>query len=1463
MSDDDRYNRNDDYYDEDYDDDFDDDDEDETGSVIGRPGSPFTTGGSNVNRKPFDLEGKSDSSPSYMRSSSSSRSGSGSDLPGKRPTGVSNYGSGSSNTPQRSSNPSPFSGGGSSSGTSRTSSSSGFGSQSSSSSTPSSYSGGGSSSGASRTVSNTFGGQSSSSSTPSSYSGGSSSGGTSRTGSSSNYGSQSSSPYSSGSSSSSTRSSGVNDTSKPKKDDSESKIGGLLGKLPFVKKSADDQKSNQPGRSSTSTDAPSGGIGSRLSGLTSSISSKIPKRGGDDATTGKSSGGTGSNTGSGASRFNNPGSNFNRGKDDPNKASSTKKDDAGGGGIKDRFGGLKNRFSRGKSDDASATATGGRTDNRSSTYGGGSSTTSPSRGSGAGFSAAGNSRSSDFSKSSGNKKDNKKEDSSGGGFFSRFRRGNKDEKKSTSSRSKKEKVPRVASEGLDLDTKLDYLGVGLVFGAIVILLTSLSNEQAAIKGIHTALGQLLGWGSFAIPIAMILAGVWLMKRRFGDQAPTIDPLKLLGFFLAYICLLVTFQYIDSFTYVGVSSYEILELRLQFAWEVHQSGGGWVGAQLYYWLVINLTEIGGIVVLSSIWLLAVMLITSMSPVDMVAWVVAWYRGIRVSVQHRAATKRAKRLEAQLQAESQAAQIQISKPEPQQIAAGMTFAGALPEGTNTIEDRDILFRKGGQPLQSQASVPYSVPHTASVSSSASSGLFGRGSKDKSDDQSSGGGLFSFMRRGEKEVTIPQNPANVPEPTILKPTTGEEGFKPTTTAGTVATGAAASHILKPDDESRNQPAQTGTVSTSASRQDRLDEIRKGQLNPPASGDGFSGFGRPEDRIIHPSEQVYTPPAPKAPPSVASMAASSNNGGHQNDLLFGGSSQRQDSPTAPAKPSPSIDAPISRTSRKVINWKTPDYRTLLASGSEQDFDRKRLIQQAKVIEDTLLDFGAPGKVVEVNTGPVITQFGVEPDYITSRSGKQNRVKVNAIKQLDKDLQLALNAKSIRIEAPVPGKGYVGIEVPNPNPATVSLRDVMDTDEFRSIRAKSPLAIALGQSVDGAPVAADLSVMPHILIAGTTGSGKSVLVNAIINCLLVNNTPEEVKFVMVDPKRVELTGYNGIPHLVAPVVVDLERTSGVLKWCTREMDERYRKFSDAGARNIEDYNRNRPAATVEKMPYIVVIIDELADLMMMAPEETERAITRIAALARATGIHLVIATQRPSVDVVTGLIKANFPARAAFAVAGGVDSRVILDQPGAETLLGRGDMLYLSGNSPAAVRLQGVFLSDLEINNITRYWKTQAAQTTDANPLKTMTSDGDLATTFVDDVGNFTSTSRPAAQPSFSSSPAAAPPSFSSPSPTTPASSPGHANVPNPSPQSGNFWDQYREAPEEEVEEDSQSDELYEKAVELVRRQKRASISMLQRKFRIGYTRAARLMDIMEENGIVGPPKHGSSKPRDVLPET
>lgn len=517
--------------------------------------------------------------------------------------------------------------------------------------------------------------------------------------------------------------------------------------------------------------------------------------------------------------------------------------------------------------------------------------------------------------------------------------------------------------------------------------------------------------------------------------------------------------------------------------------------------------------------------------------------------------------------------------------------------------------------------------------------------------------------------------------------------------------------------------------------------------------------------------------------------------------------------------EVPIVR--RTSGGWEMPEFRELLEAGTQKHIQDEVLRDQARMIEDTLEAFGAPGKVIATNPGPVITQFGVEPGYLSGRGGSKTRVKVSAIAKLDADLALALAARSIRIEAPVPGKGYVGIEVPNPEAALVGLRDIMEDKSFTKINSK--LRVALGRSIDGAPIITDLTGLPHMLIAGTTGSGKSVCVNAVIACLLLENSPEDLQMIMVDPKRVELTGYNGIPHLISPVVVDLERIVGVLKWVTREMDERYKKFSAMGARNITDYNNRLPVGD-RKMSYLVVIIDELADLMMLAPDETERVLTRLAQMARATGIHLILSTQRPSVDVVTGLIKANFPARISFAVASGVDSRVILDQPGAEKLLGRGDMLYQAPDAPAPLRVQGVFVSDAEINRITKYWRDAAAQFKGAKasiPLSSFESSERNGGAAVGGGGG--STPRLGGFPTTSRS-------------STPIPSSDKA-----------FYDAIREPDPSDNEDAGDVEEHYKQAVALFNDMKKISVSLLQRRLRIGFNRARKVIDLMKQRGVLG----------------
>jgi S-DNA-T family DNA segregation ATPase FtsK/SpoIIIE len=483
---------------------------------------------------------------------------------------------------------------------------------------------------------------------------------------------------------------------------------------------------------------------------------------------------------------------------------------------------------------------------------------------------------------------------------------------------------------------------------------------------------------------------------------------------------------------------------------------------------------------------------------------------------------------------------------------------------------------------------------------------------------------------------------------------------------------------------------------------------------------------------------------------------------------------------------------------WRLPQIAEILEEGTESEINQQEIRTRVRVIEETLQHFGVPAKVLEVNQGPTITQFGVEPGFLEQKGvdGKVHRVKVKVsrISALQHDLELALAAAPIRIEAPAPGRGFVGIEVPNSHTALVSLRSVMESDAFKHIKSK--LKIALGQDVSGQPICADLATMPHLLIAGATGSGKSVCINALIGGLLSTTTPDEVRFVMVDPKRVELVNFNGIPHLLRPVVVEIDQAVEALKDAVKEMDRRFKLFAQKGARNIDIYN-HMVEAEKSRLPYYIVVVDELADLMMMSPQEVEHAITRLAQMARATGIHLVLATQRPSVDVVTGLIKANFPARISFAVTSQIDSRVVLDSPGAEKLLGRGDMLYMASDSSKLVRLQGCFVSDHELERLVNYWKEIAPPPPPAE--KPAKADRALVqATFLDN--------------------------------GLAAKSKGALG----------------------------EDDLMPQAIEIVRQSRRASVSLLQRKLRIGYSRAARLMEALAEKGIVGPDE-GPTKGRAV----
>ncbi len=516
---------------------------------------------------------------------------------------------------------------------------------------------------------------------------------------------------------------------------------------------------------------------------------------------------------------------------------------------------------------------------------------------------------------------------------------------------------------------------------------------------------------------------------------------------------------------------------------------------------------------------------------------------------------------------------------------------------------------------------------------------------------------------------------------------------------------------------------------------------------------------------------------------------------MALKGDPTQVDAPPLPPVPGEPALQPTSPARVVPPAWTLPSIDQILDPSTPETVHVYQDQDRGRIIETTLASFSVPAHVIEIHHGPTITQFGVEPDFVETRN-RRMRVRVSKIVALQNDLALALAAPRIRIQAPVPGRNYVGIEVPNSEISKVTLREVLESDAFQSVHA--PLRFGLGKDVTGKVIPVDLAELPHLLIAGTTGAGKSVCVNAILASLLMNNSPEDLRLVLVDPKRVELIGYNGIPHLLAPVVVDPDRVVSALQWMMREMDNRYHKFAQAGVRNIIEFNTGKPE---EHLPYLVVVVDELADLMLQAPDETERTITRLAQLARATGIHLILATQRPSVNVVTGLIKANFPARIAFMVAAMVDSRVILDQPGAERLLGRGDMLYQAPDAAGPVRVQGAFVSDSETQRLSYYWQLEAS-TKGGTPLAP---------------GGGSVDALPSGVPLKQAA----------------------------------LWDE-EGGPGE-------GDPLIGDAIDLVRREGRASITMLQRRMRVGYTRAARLIDVMEEKGIIGPPV-ASSQVREVL---
>ncbi|MEZ4662676.1 MAG: DNA translocase FtsK 4TM domain-containing protein [Caldilineaceae bacterium] len=554
---------------------------------------------------------------------------------------------------------------------------------------------------------------------------------------------------------------------------------------------------------------------------------------------------------------------------------------------------------------------------------------------------------------------------------------------------------------------------------------------------------------------------------------------------------------------------------------------------------------------------------------------------------------------------------------------------------------------------------------------------------------------------------------------------------------------------------------------------------------------------------------------------------------------------------------------------WRLPRLEDVLGYWDRHVDSDEHIRDQGRLIQETLALFGVPADFEGAYKGPAVTQYLIKPGYVertVKGETRRTKVKVSKIASLSNDLALALAAPSVRIEAPIPGTSYVGVEVPNQESNFVGLRDMMESETFQNKKGK--LRIALGEDVKGNAIVSDMARMPHLLIAGATGSGKSICINSIITCLLCTHTPDTLRFLMVDPKMVELSGYNGIPHLLSPVVTETDKAAGVLYWAVKEMERRYQLCSKANCRDLERYNEYLAKRGEKALPYIVVIVDEMADLMMAAPEEVEKHICRLAQMARAIGIHLIIATQRPSVDVITGLIKANFPSRIAFAVTSQTDSRVILDVPGAERLLGRGDMLFMAPDASKLERIQGTYLHEDEISKLVRHWKGIRQLNNDAftQPLFEESAAG------AEGVTPQLPPANPAGRPAASASASTTSPS------ARPESRGAPARPPMTTPSTGGAIDQMRQAPGgsqprygappeqgslfEEIEQmkaEDARDELFEEAIRTVRENGRGSVSLLQRKLRIGYNRASRLVDQLEEAGILGPDV-GNGAGREVL---
>ena len=879
----------------------------------------------------------------------------------------------------------------------------------------------------------------------------------------------------------------------------------------------------------------------------------------------------------------------------------------------------------------------------------------------------------------------------------------------------------------------------------IFLLMAMMTDAAGKFGLLLAqvLKGLFGFGAYILPFYVILCAVLLLTNRMTHINARSTFLLLLIYFDIVTVNSVFFDAVEAQTF-GVSY-----LKNMYLAGISLDSAGAVGMTAGWLAVKAVGKTGLLIACAAVLLICCMLLINSS--------ISGILDRRREKKYQAAVERAAQREAEEAAAMERQQMQMQIRQAESEAALQKESRKKRRGKKT--EKDALsgeeFLPGGAYLQDAAA------GTSGGGEDAFRDLRIR-STDLFQDEISDGGQWPSLTENKRHIIEYMNDDNLFERAEEEEDKAEESLSASAEQSFGSLSESSLFASGFSDFSEKQP-----VRESAEPEAEPQRSRAQDRNPDEADEAVPPERRGEDSSGNLSEGTGKENAP---------AGGGNTGMH------GSAAQNKMSKSETAAAISAGAAEVAEQARQAPEkkqYRLPPLSLLNRVKREENRSQRfELAARAQKLETVLHDFGVSARVVDVKKGPSVTRYEIQPD---------TGVKVNSIVRLADDIALNLEAKSLRIEAPIPGKAAVGIEVENDKTSVVTLREMIESDAFQ--KAESKISFVVGEDISGNSVVADLKGMPHLLIAGATGSGKSVCINSIILSMLYKSTPDEVKFILIDPKVVELGNYNGIPHMLIPVITDPSKAAAALAWAVQEMNDRYRKFAETGSRDLKSYNTKmkREEAEEKVLPQIVIIIDELADLMMAAPSQVEEAICRLAQLARAAGMHLIVATQRPSVDIVTGLIKANIPSRIAFAVSSQFDSRTILDRSGAEKLVGKGDMLFSPIGRAQPERLQGPFVTDDEVSAVIEFWKEQAEDTEASR--KIMES---INTVKVN------------------------------------------------------------------VSDEDEEDELLEEAVRLVVDAEHASASMLQRRFRIGYNRAARLVDIMEARGIIGPSE--GSKPRRVL---